>query len=62
MGAKVSSKRPNLFTEWWNHSESIRELSRASKALGLFELALMATAPTLFRHDHWIYYIILTTG
>jgi hypothetical protein len=38
-------------------SDSIKELSRASKALGFFELALMATAPTLFVNDHWIQYI-----
>lgn len=60
MGSAVPSKRLDIFqacAKWWNHSESIRELSRASKALGLFELALMTTAPTLFTHDHWIQYL-----
>ena len=60
MGTAVPSKRLDIFkacAKWWIHSESIMELSRASKALGLFELALMATAPTLFKNDHWIQYI-----
>ncbi|CAI5721981.1 unnamed protein product [Peronospora destructor] len=40
--------------------ESLQLDSRAlaTKALGLIELALMATAPMLFTHDHWIQYII----
>ena len=60
MGTKVPSTRRDIFTacaKWWTYSTSIHELSRATKALGLFELALMATAPTLFTHDHWIQYI-----
>lgn len=60
MGTAVPSKRLDIFkacAKWWTHSDSIRELSRASKALGLFELALMATAPTIFHNDHWIQFL-----
>ena len=53
-------KRHDLFkmcAMWWTHSDSITELARASKALGMFELALMSIAPVLFTNDHWIQYI-----
>ncbi|KAL8024078.1 hypothetical protein Plhal710r2_c005g0021591 [Plasmopara halstedii] len=60
MGTTVPSKRLDIFetcAKWWNTSESMRELTRATKALGMFELALMAIAPTIFVNDHWIQYI-----
>ncbi|KAF1331688.1 hypothetical protein FI667_g4271, partial [Globisporangium splendens] len=38
-------------------SDPIRELSRATKALSLFELMLMSIAPTIFANDHWIQYL-----
>ncbi|KAL8000666.1 hypothetical protein Plhal703r1_c21g0092221 [Plasmopara halstedii] len=55
MGSTVLSKRADIFeacSAWWRHSEAITELSRATKALGMFEMALMATAPMLFKNDH----------
>lgn len=60
IGKPLPAQRQDIFKEcarWWTHSDSILELARASKALGLFELALMSTAPTLFRNDHWIQYL-----
>ena len=60
MGTVVPSKRSDIFqacAKWWTTSESIMELSRASKALGIFELALMSIAPTIFTNDHWIQYL-----
>jgi len=60
MKCAVPSKRRDIFTEcakWWTSSESIKELSRATKALGLFEFALLTTAPTIFKNDHWIQYL-----
>ena len=60
MGSKVPSKRSDIFmtcAKWWTSSDSIIELSRASKALGMFELALMSIAPTIFTNDHWIQYL-----
>ncbi|KAL7690944.1 hypothetical protein Plhal304r1_c010g0037951 [Plasmopara halstedii] len=59
MGSAVPLKRADIFavcSVWWTHSDAITELSRATKALGMFEMALMATAPMLFRNDHWIQY------
>ncbi|KAL7686622.1 hypothetical protein Plhal304r1_c026g0088221 [Plasmopara halstedii] len=59
MGLAVPSKRADVFaacSAWWTHSDAIAELSRATKALGMFEMALMATAPMLFKNDHWIQY------
>ena len=60
MGMAVPSKRSDLFplcAQWWTSSPEIEELSRASKALGLFELMLMSIAPLIFANDHWIQYI-----
>lgn len=57
---KVPSKRNDMFVtcaKWWTSSDQIIELSRATKALGTFELMLMSIAPTLFSNDHWIQYI-----
>ncbi|KAL7680956.1 hypothetical protein Plhal304r1_c061g0148741 [Plasmopara halstedii] len=34
-------------TRWWVHTDEVTELSRASKTLGIFELALMSIAPIL---------------
>ncbi|RQM14917.1 hypothetical protein DD237_003952 [Peronospora effusa] len=42
---------------WWTSSDEITELSRATKALGLFELMLMSITPIIFSNDHWIQYI-----
>ncbi|KAL7679808.1 hypothetical protein Plhal304r1_c073g0161211 [Plasmopara halstedii] len=59
MGSAVPSKRADIFktcSAWWTHSDAITELSRASKALGIFEMALMATAPLLFKNGHCIQY------
>ena len=53
MGTAVSSKRGKIFTlcaKWWMSSPAIEELSRASKALGIFELMLIA--PVTFSNDH----------
>uniref|UniRef100_A0AAV1V3T1 Uncharacterized protein n=1 Tax=Peronospora matthiolae TaxID=2874970 RepID=A0AAV1V3T1_9STRA len=60
MGTAVPSKRGEIFTlcaKWWTFSPAIEELSRASKALGMFELMLMSIAPVIFSNDHWIQYI-----
>ena len=60
MGTTVPSKRSEIFktcAKWWTSTPSITELSRASKALGMFELALMSIAPTIFTNDHWIQYL-----
>jgi hypothetical protein len=60
MKNKVLSTRGDLFytaAKWWTASESIKELSRATKALSLFELMLMSIAPTIFANDHWIQYL-----
>lgn len=60
MGSTVPSKRGDIFkmcATWWTSSDSVNELSRASKALGMFELALMSVAPTIFTNDHWIQFI-----
>ncbi|KAL7694700.1 hypothetical protein Plhal304r1_c001g0002941 [Plasmopara halstedii] len=59
MGSAVPSKRADIFTAYsacWTHSDAIAELSRETKALDMFEMALMATAPMLFKNDHWIQY------
>ncbi|KAF1327039.1 putative Pollike protein, partial [Globisporangium splendens] len=60
MKTAVPSKRDDMFktcAKWWRSSEQISELSRATKALGFFELMLMSIAPTIFSNDHWIHYI-----
>ncbi|KAF1321893.1 putative Pollike protein, partial [Globisporangium splendens] len=60
MKTTVPSKRGDMFktcAKWWRSSEQISELSRATKALGFFELMLMSIAPTIFSNDHWIHYI-----
>uniref|UniRef100_M4BRD7 Uncharacterized protein n=1 Tax=Hyaloperonospora arabidopsidis (strain Emoy2) TaxID=559515 RepID=M4BRD7_HYAAE len=60
MGTAVPSKRGEMFTmcaKWWTTSPAIEELSRASKALGMFEIMLMSIAPVIFSNDHWIQYI-----
>ena len=60
MKTKVPSKRDEMFktcAKWWRSSDQINELSRATKALGMFELMLMSIAPTIFSNDHWIQYI-----
>ncbi|KAF1331476.1 putative Pollike protein, partial [Globisporangium splendens] len=60
MKTKVPSTRGDLFhtaAKWWTTSEPVRELSRATKALSLFELMLMSIAPTIFANDHWIQYL-----
>ena len=60
MGTAVPSKRGDMFTmcaKWWTNSPAIEELSRASKALGMFELMLMSIAPVIFSNDNWIQYI-----
>ncbi|KAL7688159.1 hypothetical protein Plhal304r1_c020g0072831 [Plasmopara halstedii] len=59
MGLAVPSKRADNFkacSAWRTHSDAITELSRATKDLGMFEMALMAIAPMLFKNDHWIQY------
>lgn len=60
MGSAVPSKRGDIFSlcaKWWTSSPDIEELSRASKALGMFEIVLMSIAPVIFANDHWIQYI-----
>ncbi|KAF1773397.1 hypothetical protein GQ600_15376 [Phytophthora cactorum] len=60
MGSAVPSKRREIFktcAKWWTSSPSIEELSRATKALSMFELALMSMAPIIFTNDHWIQYL-----
>ncbi|KAL7683541.1 hypothetical protein Plhal304r1_c041g0120031 [Plasmopara halstedii] len=60
MGMAVPSNRHDVFkacARWWTHTDEVTELSRASKALGIFELALMSIAPILFKNDHWIQYL-----
>jgi hypothetical protein len=60
MKTKVPSKRDEMFrtcAKWWRSSDQMNELSRATKALGMFELLLMSIAPTIFSNDHWIQYI-----
>ncbi|KAF1318173.1 hypothetical protein FI667_g14138, partial [Globisporangium splendens] len=60
MGTAVPSKRADIIktcAKWWTTSDSIKELTRASKALGFFELMLMSIAPTIFANDHWIQYL-----
>jgi hypothetical protein len=60
MGSAIPSKRSEIFktcAKWWTSTDSIKELSRASKALSMFELALMSIAPTIFTNDHWIQYL-----
>lgn len=60
MKTAVPSKRGDIFkmcAAWWTSSDEITELSRATKALGLFELMLMSIAPIIFSNDHWIQYI-----
>lgn len=55
MGMSMLPKRQDIFkgcAKWWTHTDAITELSRASKALGMFELALLSIAPTLFKNDH----------
>lgn len=36
------------FSRWWTSTPAITELSRSTRALGLFELVLMSIAPTIF--------------
>ena len=60
MGSAVPSMRREIFktcAKWWTSSPSIEELSRATKALSMFELALMSMAPIIFINDHWIQYL-----
>jgi hypothetical protein len=60
MKTTVPSKREELLktcAKWWRSSDQVNELSRATKALGFFELMLMSIAPTIFSNDHWIQYI-----
>ncbi|RMX69974.1 hypothetical protein DD238_000673 [Peronospora effusa] len=60
MKTAVPPKRGDIFkmcAAWWTSSDEITELSRATKALGLFELMLMSIAPIIFSNDHWIQYI-----
>ncbi|KAF1315557.1 putative Pollike protein, partial [Globisporangium splendens] len=60
MKTTVPSKRGDIFktcATWWRSSDQVSELSRATKALGFFELMLMSIAPTIFSNDHWIHYI-----
>ncbi|KAF1329068.1 putative Pollike protein, partial [Globisporangium splendens] len=60
MKTTVPSKRGDMFktcATWWMSSDDIKELSRATKALGFFELMLMSIAPTIFSNDHWIQYL-----
>ncbi|TYZ53554.1 hypothetical protein PybrP1_008978, partial [[Pythium] brassicae (nom. inval.)] len=59
-GTSVPSKRQDLFkacAKWWTATDQIFELSRLTKALSVFELALMSAAPTIFLHDHWIQFV-----
>ncbi|CAI5747278.1 unnamed protein product [Peronospora destructor] len=60
MGSSVPSKRADLFkacAKWWTQTDRIHELSRFTKALSVFELALMSAAPTIFAKDHWIQFV-----
>ena len=60
MGTTVPSKRSDLFkacAKWWTRTDQVHELSRFTKALGVFELALMSATPMIFTKDHWIQYI-----
>ena len=60
MKSPVPSKRDDIFktcATWWTSSGEITELSRATNAVGLFELMLMSIALTIFFNDHWIQYV-----
>ncbi|KAL7684664.1 hypothetical protein Plhal304r1_c034g0106111 [Plasmopara halstedii] len=49
-----ATKWKRVVYQWWNTSESTPELNRTTKALEMFELALMPIAPTIFVNDHSI--------
>ncbi|KAL7689853.1 hypothetical protein Plhal304r1_c014g0052601 [Plasmopara halstedii] len=59
MSATYPSEDTTFLTKWKRIMglASLTELSRASKALGTFELALMSIAPILFKNDQWIQYL-----
>lgn len=61
LGDKVPKKREELFqrvAKWWKApSDSTKELVRASRALALFELMLMCTAPRIFEKDYWLQHV-----
>ncbi|KAF1335930.1 hypothetical protein FI667_g989, partial [Globisporangium splendens] len=58
---KVPKKREELFqrvAQWWKvSSDSTKELVRATRALALFELMLMCTAPRVFEKDYWLQHV-----
>ncbi|KAL8014331.1 hypothetical protein Plhal710r2_c035g0128511 [Plasmopara halstedii] len=61
LGDKVPKKREELFqrvAQWWRASaDSTKELVRASRALALFELMLMCTAPRIYEKDYWLQHV-----
>ncbi|KAF1330506.1 putative Pollike protein, partial [Globisporangium splendens] len=61
LGDKVPKKREELFQRvapWWKvSSDSTKELARATRALALFELMLMCTAPRVFEKDYWLQHV-----
>ncbi|KAJ0390796.1 hypothetical protein P43SY_011967 [Pythium insidiosum] len=55
-GDKVPKKRDDVFravAHWWR-DEQLAPVLRATRALALFELMLMCTAPQIFEQDGWI--------
>ncbi|KAL7683440.1 hypothetical protein Plhal304r1_c041g0118971 [Plasmopara halstedii] len=56
MSATYPNKDTTCLTQW-KRGGPIRKKSRALKALGIFEPALMSIAPILFKNDHWIQYL-----
>ncbi|KAL7682049.1 hypothetical protein Plhal304r1_c052g0136641 [Plasmopara halstedii] len=59
MGTTGSTKRLDMVracAKWWKPSESMRELNRATKALRIFELALMFIVLTIIVNDQCTQY------
>jgi hypothetical protein len=61
LGDKVPKKREELFqrvAQWWKvSSDSTKDLVRATRALALFEIMLMCTAPRVFEKDYWLQHV-----
>ena len=60
IGGKVPSNRNELLAKvesWWTSNPEYNQLITATKALAFFELMLLATAPMIYKNDHWIQYI-----
>lgn len=56
LGTKVPKTRDGVFrcvAQWWNNPDT-PTIVRATRALSLFELMLMCTAPQIFEKDYWL--------